>query len=56
MLSTVGNTGVSVVEVIPKSGKQVVMKPNVQVQYNKHMGGSMILITAVQHTHLTGRQ
>jgi hypothetical protein len=44
MLSTVGNTGVSAVEVILKSGKQIVMKPRVEIQYNKYMGGSMILI------------
>jgi hypothetical protein len=35
MVSTVADTGVSEVDVKSKSGKWFVMKPNVQVQYNK---------------------
>ncbi|XP_042224023.1 piggyBac transposable element-derived protein 4-like [Homarus americanus] len=39
MLATVGNVGVTGVEVHAKTGLRTVKKPNIQVMYNKHMGG-----------------
>jgi hypothetical protein len=51
MLSTVGNTGVSEVKVNSKSGRRIVMKPNVQVQYNRYIG----CVDRFDHTHLSGR-
>lgn len=39
MLSTIGNTGVTDINVRSKSGLRKVTKPNVQVLYNKYMGG-----------------
>lgn len=39
MLSTVGNTGLTKVSVRSKSGLRSVAKPNVQIMYNKNMGG-----------------
>lgn len=39
MLSTVGDAGVTEVDVKSKKGTRKVIKPNVQVLYNKNMGG-----------------
>lgn len=39
MISTVGNTGITEVDVRSKKGNRSVYKPNVQVLYNKNMGG-----------------
>lgn len=39
MLSTVGDTGVKVTEVRSKTGRREVTKPNIQICYNKNMGG-----------------
>ena len=39
MISSVGNSGITKVDVRSKSGIRQVLKPNIQVEYNKFMGG-----------------
>lgn len=39
MLSTVGDSGVSDVQVRSKTGNRAVVKPNIQIMYNSNMGG-----------------
>lgn len=39
MLSTIGDSGVTEITVRSKSGQRNVIKPNIQVLYNKNMGG-----------------